>query len=322
DIDHAKAGALGVAVADINETLSTAWGGSYVNDFIDRGRIKKVYLQADAPARMTPEDLGKWYVRNAKGEMVPFSAFAKAHWTYGSPRLERFNGQSSMQVLGQAAPGLSSGEAMDAVAEIAAKLPAGIGYEWSGTSYEERKSGSQAPALFALSILVVFLCLAALYESWSIPFAVMLVVPLGVLGAIVAATGRGLSNDIYFQVGLLATIGLSSKNAILIVEFAKAQMEEGKELVEATLEAVRMRLRPILMTSLAFGFGVLPLATATGAGAGSQNAIGTGVLGGTIFATALGIFFVPLFYVVIKRIFKDKPKAPDASGQRTLEAKQ
>jgi multidrug efflux pump len=310
DIDHAKAGALGVSVADINETLSTAWGGSYINDFLDRGRIKKVYLQADAPARMTPEDLGKWYVRNQAGDMVPFSAFATAHWTFGSPRLERFNGQPSMEILGQAAPGLSSGEAMAAAEEIIAKLPPGIGYEWSGTSYEERRSGSQAPALYALSLLVVFLCLAALYESWSVPFAVMLVVPLGVLGALLAATGRGLSNDIYFQVGLLATIGLSSKNAILIVEFAKAQMEEGKELVAATLEAVRMRLRPILMTSLAFGFGVLPLAIATGAGAGSQNAIGTGVLGGTISATVLGIFFVPLFYVVIKRIFKDKPAEP------------
>ena len=315
DIDHAKAGALGVSVADINETLSTAWGGSYINDFLDRGRIKKVYLQADAPARMTPEDLGKWYVRNQAGDMVPFSAFATAHWTFGSPRLERFNGQPSMEILGQAAPGLSSGEAMAAAEEIIAKLPPGIGYEWSGTSYEERRSGSQAPALYALSLLVVFLCLAALYESWSVPFAVMLVVPLGVLGALLAATGRGLSNDIYFQVGLLATIGLSSKNAILIVEFAKAQMEEGKELVAATLEAVRMRLRPILMTSLAFGFGVLPLAIATGAGAGSQNAIGTGVLGGTISATVLGIFFVPLFYVVIKRIFKDKPAEPAPAAQ-------
>ena len=319
DIDHAKAGALGVTVADINDTLSTAWGGVYVNDFLDRGRIKKVYLQADAPARMTPDDLGKWYVRNKAGEMVPFSAFTTAKWVYGSPRLERYNGQSSVEILGQAAPGLSSGEAMKAVEEIIAKLPPGVGYEWTGTSFEERRSGAQAPALYALSLLVVFLCLAALYESWSVPFAVMLVVPLGVLGALLAATGRGLSNDVYFQVGLLATIGLSSKNAILIVEFAKEQMAEGKELVAATLEAVRMRLRPILMTSLAFGFGVLPLALATGAGAGSQNAIGTGVLGGTIFATVLGIFFVPLFYVVIKRIFKDKP---EASAAPTLEAKQ
>jgi multidrug efflux pump len=313
EIDHAKAGALGVTVADINDTLSTAWGGTYVNDFIDRGRIKKVYLQADASARMTPEDLGKWYVRNKAGEMVPFSAFTQAKWTYGSPRLERYNGQPSVELLGQAAPGLSSGEAMTAVEEIMAKLPPGIGHEWTGTSYEERRSGSQAPALYALSLLVVFLCLAALYESWSVPFAVMLVVPLGVVGALLAATGRGLSNDIYFQVGLLAIIGLSSKNAILIVEFAKAEMDAGKDLVTATLDAVRMRLRPILMTSLAFGLGVLPLALATGAGSGSQNAIGTGVLGGTIAATALGIFFVPLFYVVIKRMFKDKPQADGAS---------
>ncbi|AWI76168.1 hydrophobe/amphiphile efflux-1 family RND transporter [Parazoarcus communis] len=311
EVDHAKAGALGISVADINDMLATAWGGSYVNDFIDRGRIKKVYVQSDASARMTPEDMNKWFVRNSMGEMVPFSAFATARWTYGSPRLERYNGQSSIEVLGQAAPGLSSGEAMAAVEEIMTKLPAGIGYEWSGTSFEERRSGSQAPALYALSLLVVFLCLAALYESWSVPFAVMLVVPLGVLGALLAATGRGLSNDIYFQVGLLATIGLSSKNAILIVEFAKAEMEAGKDLITATLTAVRMRLRPILMTSLAFGLGVLPLAISTGAGSGSQNAIGTGVLGGTIAATVLGIFFVPLFYVVIKRIFKDKPAQPE-----------
>ncbi|MGE5155791.1 MAG: efflux RND transporter permease subunit [Bdellovibrio bacteriovorus] len=316
EVDHAKAGALGVAVADINDTLSTAWGGSYVNDFLDRGRVKKVYLQADAPARMTPEDLERWYVRNTEGAMVPFSAVATARWSYGSPRLERFNGQPSMEILGQAAPELSSGEAMAAIQELIAKLPPGIGYEWSGTSYEERRSGSQAPALYALSLLVVFLSLAALYESWSVPFAVILVVPLGVLGALLAATGRGLSNDIYFQVGLLATIGLSAKNAILIVEFAKSQMEqEGKALIAATLEAVRMRLRPILMTSLAFGFGVLPLALATGAGAGSQNAIGTGVLGGTIAATLLGIFFVPLFYVVIKRIFRGK-RSSEAPADR------
>ena len=307
DIDHAKAGALGVSIGDINNTLATAWGGVYVNDFLDRGRIKKVYLQAEADGRMQPEDLNKWFVRNKNGDMVPFSAFATGRWDFGSPRLERYNGRSSVQLLGQGAPGLSSGEAMAAVEEIMAKLPAGIGYEWNGTSLEERRSGSQAPALYALSLLVVFLCLAALYESWSIPFAVMLVVPLGVLGAILAATGRGLSNDVYFQVGLLATIGLSAKNAILIVEFAKAQMEEeGKELIEATLNAVRMRLRPILMTSLAFGLGVVPLAIATGAGSGSQNAIGTGVLGGTISATLLGIFFVPLFYVVVTRLFRKK----------------
>ncbi len=320
EVDHAKAGALGVAVADINETLATAWGGSYVNDFIDRGRIKKVYVQAEADARMTPEDLGKWYVRNRQGEMVPLSAFTTARWTYGSPRLERYNGQPSVELLGQAAPGLSSGDAMAAVEEIIAKLPTGIGYEWTGTSFEERRSGTQAPALYALSLLVVFLCLAALYESWSVPFAVMLVVPLGVAGALLAATGRGLSNDVYFQVALLATIGLSSKNAILIVEFAKAQMEkEGKDLIAATLAAVHMRLRPILMTSLAFGFGVLPLALATGAGSGAQNAVGTGVLGGTIAGTLLGIFFIPLFYVVIKRVFKDKPRAVVAMPQENTQ---
>ena len=321
EIDHAKAGALGVSVANINDTLSTAWGGSYVNDFMDRGRIKKVYLQAEAAARMTPDDLKKWYVRNVKGEMVPFTAFTTARWGFGSPLLERFNGQPSIELLGQAAPGLSSGEAMNAVQELIAKLPPGIGYEWSGTSYEERRSGAQAPALYALSLLVVFLCLAALYESWSVPFAVMLVVPLGVLGALLAASGRGLSNDVYFQVGLLATIGLSSKNAILIVEFAKAQVDAGHDLVSATLSAVRMRLRPILMTSLAFGLGVLPLAISTGAGSGSQNAIGTGVLGGTISATALGIFFVPMFYVLIKRIFKDKTAAPKVVVAASTEVK-
>ncbi len=320
EVDHAKAGALGVAVADINDTLATAWGGSYVNDFIDRGRIKKVYVQADAGARMTPDDVGKWFVRNKQGEMVPLSAFTTAKWSYGSPRLERYNGQPSVELLGQAAPGLSSGDAMTAVEEIVARLPAGIGYEWTGTSFEERRSGTQAPALYALSLLVVFLCLAALYESWSVPFSVILVVPLGVFGAVLAATGTGLANDVYFQVALLATIGLSSKNAILIVEFAKAQMEqEGKDLITATLEAVRMRLRPILMTSLAFGFGVLPLAKASGAGSGAQNAVGTGVLGGTIAGTLLGIFFIPLFYVVIKRIFRGTSQAegtvPAASTQ-------
>ncbi len=313
DVDLQKAGALGVSAADINATLATAWGGTYVNDFVDRGRIKRVYVQGDAPARMAPEDMAKWYVKNSHGDMVPFSAFTTSRWTFGPQRLERFNGQPSMEIQGQAAPGYSSGEAMQAIADLVGQLPPGIGYAWSGTSFQEQQSGDQAPALLALSLLIVFLCLAALYESWSIPFAVMLVVPLGVLGAVVAATGRGLSNDIYFQVGLLATIGLSSKNAILIVEFAKAQMEEaGKPLLEATREAVRMRLRPILMTSLAFGFGVLPLAVASGAGAGSQNAIGTGVLGGTIAATVLGIFFVPLFFVVIKRTFTRRTTA--ASG--------
>ncbi|MCL1861556.1 MAG: efflux RND transporter permease subunit [Proteobacteria bacterium] len=313
DIDSAKAGALGVSVADINDALSTAWGGVYVNDFLDRGRIKKVYLQADAPARMTPEDLDKWYVRNRAGDMVPFSAFTTTQWTYGSPRLERYNGQPSLEIQGAAAPGLSTGEAMAVVEEIASKLPTGIGFSWTGVSFEELRSGAQAPMLYTLSILVVFLCLAALYESWSVPFAVIMIIPLGVIGALLAATGRGLSNDVYFQVGLLATIGLSAKNAILIVEFAKAELESGKGLIEAALSAARMRLRPILMTSLAFALGVLPLAKATGAGSGSQNAIGTGVLGGTITATTFGILFVPLFYVTIKLIFKDKAAKQDVA---------
>jgi multidrug efflux pump len=303
DVDHAKAQALGVSVSDVNDALATAWGGAYVNDFLDRGRIKKVYLQSDADARMRPEDLAKWYVRNRAGEMVPVSAFTSAHWAYGSPRLERYNGSPSIEILGQGAPGTSSGDAMLAVQELVGRLPPGVGYEWTGPSFEERRAGTQAPALYALSILVVVLCLAALYESWSLPFAVILVVPIGLLGSVVASTARGLSNDIYFHVALLATIGLAAKNAILIVEFAKALMEQGKDAVTATLEAARMRLRPILMTSLAFGLGVLPLAIATGAGSGSQNAIGTGVLGGTIFASALGILFVPLFYVLIRRRF-------------------
>ncbi|MBK7592467.1 MAG: efflux RND transporter permease subunit [Betaproteobacteria bacterium] len=317
DVDHAKAQALGVSVSDLNDALATAWGGAYVNDFLDRGRIKKVYLQSDADARMKPEDLAKWYVRNAKGEMVPVSAFTTAHWGFGSPRLERYNGSPSVELLGQGAPGTSSGDAMLAVQELIGKLPPGVGYEWTGPSFEERRAGSQAPALYALSILVVVLCLAALYESWSLPFAVILVVPIGLLGAVVASWGRGLSNDIYFHVALLATIGLAAKNAILIVEFAKALMEQGKDAVAATLEASRMRLRPILMTSMAFGLGVLPLAIATGAGSGSQNAIGTGVLGGTIFASVLGILFVPLFYVLIRRWFRRKA---DAAATPTVTA--
>lgn len=303
DIDNAKAGALGVSVAEISDTLSSAWGGSFINDFLDRGRVKRVYMQADAPFRMLPEDLNRFYVRNNQGEMVPFSNFSTADWAMGSPRLERYNGLPAVEIQGQAAPGMSSGDAMDAMQTIAEKLPEGMGIEWTGLSYEERQSGSQAPLLYALSLLIVFLCLAALYESWSIPFAVMLIVPLGVVGALLAASGRGLANDVYFQVALLTTVGLSAKNAILIVEFAKEQYDQGLDLVEATLVAVRMRLRPILMTSLAFGLGVVPLAIATGAGSGSQNAIGTGVLGGTISATILGIFFVPLFFVVVTKLF-------------------
>ncbi|AYN27305.1 efflux RND transporter permease subunit [Buttiauxella sp. 3AFRM03] len=307
DIDQEKAQALGVSISDINTTLGAAWGGSYVNDFIDRGRVKKVYLMADAPFRMLPSDINDWYVRGSTGQMVPFSAFSTAHWEYGSPRLERYNGLPSMEILGQAAPGKSTGEAMDLMQELASKLPTGIGYDWTGMSYQERLSGNQAPALYAISLIVVFLCLAALYESWSIPFSVMLVVPLGVVGALLAATLRGLTNDVYFQVGLLTTIGLSAKNAILIVEFAKDLMEkEGKGLIEATLEAVRMRLRPILMTSLAFILGVMPLVISSGAGSGAQNAVGTGVMGGMVTATVLAIFFVPVFFVVVRRRFSRK----------------
>jgi multidrug efflux pump len=307
DIDSQRATSLGLSLSDINTTLSTAWGSAYVNDFVDKGRVKKVYMQGEASSRMLPGDLEKWFVRNSAGQMVPFSAFASGHWAFGSPRLERYNGNPSVEIVGQPAPGLSTGVAMAAVEEIAAKLPAGIGYEWTGISYEERLSGAQAPALYAISLLVVFLCLAALYESWSIPFAVMLVVPLGVLGALLAASGRGLSNDVFFQVGLLTTVGLAAKNAILIVEFAKQLQEEGLSLVDATMQAVRMRLRPILMTSLAFGLGVLPLALSTGAGSGGQNAIGTGVLGGVIAATVLGIFWIPLFFVVVRSIWKYTP---------------
>ncbi|EAA3383814.1 efflux RND transporter permease subunit [Salmonella enterica subsp. enterica] len=304
DVDQEKAQALGVSLSDINETISAALGGYYVNDFIDRGRVKKVYVQADAQFRMLPGDINNLYVRSANGEMVPFSTFSSARWIYGSPRLERYNGMQSMELLGEAAPGRSTGEAMSLMENLASQLPNGIGYDWTGMSYQERLSGNQAPALYAISLIVVFLCLAALYESWSIPFSVMLVVPLGVVGALLAASLRGLNNDVYFQVGLLTTIGLSAKNAILIVEFAKDLMEkEGRGLIEATLEASRMRLRPILMTSLAFILGVMPLVISRGAGSGAQNAVGTGVMGGMLTATLLAIFFVPVFFVVVKRRF-------------------
>ena len=304
DVDQEKAQALGVSLSDINQTISAALGGYYVNDFIDRGRVKKVYVQADAKFRMLPEDINNLYVRSANGEMVPFSTFSSARWVYGSPRLERYNGMPSMELLGEAAPGRSTGEAMALMENLASKLPNGIGYDWTGMSYQERLSGNQAPALYAISLIVVFLCLAALYESWSIPFSVMLVVPLGVVGALLAASLRGLNNDVYFQVGLLTTIGLSAKNAILIVEFAKDLMDkEGRGLIEATLEASRMRLRPILMTSLAFILGVMPLVISRGAGSGAQNAVGTGVMGGMLTATLLAIFFVPVFFVVVRRRF-------------------
>ncbi|KEY60535.1 multidrug efflux RND transporter permease subunit AcrB [Serratia sp. DD3] len=314
DIDQEKAQALGVSLNDINSTISAALGGAYVNDFLDRGRVKRVYVQADAPFRMLPEDINKWYVRGSSGQMVPFSAFASAHWSFGSPRLERYNGLPSMEIIGQAVPGRSTGEAMDMMEQLASKLPSGIGYDWTGMSYQERLSGSQSTSLYVISLIVVFLCLAALYESWSIPFSVMLVVPLGVIGALLATSFRGLENDVYFKVGLLTTIGLSAKNAILIVEFAKDLMDkEGKGLIESTLEAVRMRLRPILMTSLAFILGVMPLVVSSGAGSGAQNAVGTGVMGGMVTATVLAIFFVPVFFVVVRRRFSKKSEDLDHS---------
>lgn len=306
NIDQRKAQALGVNIDDINNTLKTAWGSTYVNDFLDRGRVKKVYVQSAAPYRMLPSDIYSWYVNNNNGEMVPFSAFANSQWTYGSPRLERYNGNAALEIVGEAATGISTGTAMDIMERLVSHLPNGIGLEWTGMSYQERLSGAQAPALYAISLLVVFLCLAALYESWSIPFSVMLVVPLGVLGAVCATWVRGLENDVYFQVGLLTIIGLSAKNAILIVEFANELHRSGKDLLEATLEACRLRLRPILMTSLAFIFGVLPMAISHGAGSGSQHAVGTGVLGGMFTATILAIFFVPVFFILVRRRFPGK----------------
>jgi multidrug efflux pump len=314
-IDDERASALGVTIADINNTLSIALGASYVNDFIDRGRVKKVYIQGEPNARMSPEDLQKWYVRNGAGEMVPFSSFAKGEWTYGSPKLSRYNGVEAMEILGAPAPGYSTGDAMAEVERIAGELPDGIGFSWTGMSYEEKLSGSQMPALFALSVLFVFLCLAALYESWSIPIAVVLVVPLGIIGALIATSLRGLSNDTYFLVGLLTTIGLAAKNAILIVEFAKELHEQGRSLYDAAIEACRMRLRPIIMTSLAFILGVVPLTIASGAGAGSQHAIGTGVIGGMISATVLAIFWVPLFFVAVSSLFGSKEPEKDATPE-------
>ncbi|WP_417827724.1 efflux RND transporter permease subunit [Thalassospira sp.] len=308
DIDQEKASALNVNLADVNTTLAVAWGSSYVNDFIENGRIKKVYMQSDAKYRMMPEDLDYWYVRNGLGEMVPISAFATTQWSFGSPRLERFNGLSSLNIQGAAAPGVASGDAMIAMEELVAKLPGDIGIEWQGLSYEEREAGEQGPALYALSMIVVFLCLAALYESWAIPISVMMVVPLGVLGAVIAALLRGLPDDVYFQVAILTTIGLSAKNAILIVEFARELYDEGMGLLEATIEAARQRLRPIIMTSMAFTLGVVPLAISTGAGAGARVAVGTGVMGGMIAATILAIFFVPLFFVLIVGTFAKNRK--------------
>ena len=318
EIDEHKAGSLGLSMADINNTFSVAWGSSYVNDFLDKGRVKKVFLQADAPHRMVPEDIDKWFVRNSSGTMVPFSAFSTSRWTTGSPRLERYNGVPSVEILGMALPGaLSSGQALDLVERHAAELPAGIGFEWTGVSRQEREAGGQAMLLYAVSILVVFLCLAALYESWSIPFSVLLVVPLGVLGTLAAAVLTWKMNDVYFQVGLLTTVGLASKNAILIVEFAKELYAKGMPLVESAVTAARMRLRPILMTSLAFILGVLPLMLSKGAGAGAQNALGTAVVGGMVSGTVLAIFFVPLFFVIVQKLFGRKKQATDSGAPMT-----
>ncbi len=308
DIDQEKASALGLSLASINSSLSTIWGSTYVNDFIDKGRVKKVFVQGDAPFRMAPEDVNRWYVRNAANSMVPFSAFSTASWGLGSPQLERFNGAPSVAVAGEPAPGRSSGEAMREVERMARALPAGIGIEWAGLSYEERLAGSQSTILYGIALLLVFLCLAALYESWAIPFAVMMTIPLGAFGVLAAASLRGMPNDVYLQIGLITIIGLSAKNAILIVEFAKERFDRGSSLVDAALHAVRQRLRPILMTSLALGLGVLPLALSSGAGSGSQNEVGTGIVGGTFTTTVLGLFFVPLYFVTVLGLFNVKPR--------------
>jgi multidrug efflux pump len=317
DIDWDKAGALGLSVSDVTGVIATAWGSSYVNDFLDKGRVKKVIMQGEAPYRMMPEDLARWHVRGKSGQMVPMSSFATAHWTSGSPRLERYNGVPAMQILGAPAPGKSSGQAMATMESLASQLPEGIGYSWTGLSFQERQAGSQTALLYGLSILVVFLCLAALYESWSLPASVILVVPIGVVGALAAVSLRGLSNDVYFQVGLLTTMGLAAKNAILIVEFAKSLAESGMDIMTAVVEAARQRLRPIIMTSLAFGLGVLPLALNSGAGSGGQNSIGTGVIGGTIASTILGSLLVPVFFVIVARLGLSR-KEPKSSTSRVI----
>jgi len=310
DVDWERAGALGVPITSIHNTISAAFGSAYVNNFIQGGRVKRVFLQADAPYRMLPKDIEKLYVRNTTGKMVPFSAFATAHWSSGSPRLERFNGFPSVNIQGEPAPGKSSGEAMQAVEEMVAKLPQGIGYEWTGLSYQERMGGSQTPLLYALSVIVIFLCVAALYESWPIPIANLLLLPLGLFGAALATWSRGMHNDVYFQIGFLTTLGLTTKNAILIIQFAQQRMERGEGLIEATLGAVRVRFRPVIMTSMAFFFGVLPLAIATGAGAGAMNAIGTAVTGGMLSATFIDLFYIPLLFVVVSRLFAARQPAP------------
>jgi len=312
NIDQAKAGALGLSLADVNSTVTAATAASYINDFTDRGRVKHVYMQADAPFRMAPADLGRFYVRSTSGEMAPIGAFSSIKWEMGPSQLQHYNGVGSLEIQGQSGPGKSSGAAMDEMEKLIGKLPKGIGYEWTGQSYQEKLSGSEAPLLYGLSILVVFMCLAALYESMSIPIAILLVIPLGVVGALLAATLRGFYNDVYFQVGLLTTIGLSAKNAILIVGFARDAEQAGETPLEAAITAARQRLRPILMTSIAFIAGVAPLAVSTGAGAGGQNDIGTGVIGGMFTATVLAIFLVPFFFVMVSNTMTRKPpKAPD-----------
>ncbi|MDY0042264.1 MAG: efflux RND transporter permease subunit, partial [Desulforhabdus sp.] len=308
DVDWEKAGALGVPITSIHRTISAAFGSAYVNDFVQGGRVKKVFVQADAPYRMLPQDLEKLYVRNTSGTMVPFSSFASGYWTSGPPRLARFNGFPSINIWGEPAPRKSSGEAMQAMEEAVRKLPRGVGFDWSGLSYQEKIASTQAPLLYAFSVFVIFLCLAALYESWTIPVSILIVLPLGVIGGIIATSMRGLANDVYFQIGLLTTLGLATKNAILIVQFAKERLARGMNLVDATLEGSKLRFRPIIMTSLAFGFGVLPLALATGAGAGAQNAIGTSVLGGMITATILVVIFAPLFFVLVEKLFGRQKK--------------
>jgi HAE1 family hydrophobic/amphiphilic exporter-1 len=316
DVDWEKAGSLGAPITAIHNTISAAFGGAYVNDFIQGGRVKRVYVQADAPYRMLPNDLERLHVRNNAGKMVPFSSFASGHWTSGSPKLERYNGFPSIGILGEAAAGRSSGEAMQAMEGFVTKLRQGIGFDWTGLSYQERMAGAQAAPLYAFSILVIFLCLAALYESWPIPISILLALPLGAIGGVVGSTFRGLPNDVYFQIGLLTTLGLSTKNAILIVQFAKTRVEEGMGLIEATLEGSKLRLRPIVMTSLAFGFGVLPLAFAGGAGAGAQKAIGTAVLGGVVTSTFLVTLFAPLFFVLIEKTLGKHRRRPAAQSER------
>jgi HAE1 family hydrophobic/amphiphilic exporter-1 len=306
DVDWEKAGTLGVPITTVHNTISAAFGSAYVNDFIQGGRVKRVYVQAEAPYRMLPNDLTQLYVRNSKGGILPVSSLTSERWVYASPRLERYNSFPSLEFLGEPAAGRSSGEAMQAMEEIVTKLPRGIGFEWTGLSYQERMAQAQAGLLYSFSILVIFLVLAALYESWTVPISIMLALPLGVIGGVLASSYRGMPNDVYFQIGLLTVLGLTTKNAILIVQFAKIRLEEGTGLIDATLEAAKLRLRPIVMTSLAFGFGVLPLAIATGAGAGAQKAIGTSVLGGMVTATFLAIFFIPLFYVMVVQLFGRK----------------